>query len=278
MSINCTDLMKKSLFGIISMMVFFPIIAMAKPSHLSVGEKIKNIKTITSYAAKGQTSKDALAQVQKLLERADAALKKNDMGTADSLCSQAWETYQAAVKAALSHDHKAKEEKALATITASVKALLKQVEEMEKESQGKNSGQIEEVKSLLAQAAAAHDTTQARTIANQAYITLKTVVKNQRNGKTVTFDHTFATPALKFADELAYNDMHFGLLGPALEQLGAQADGEYNAHVSNAKKLRKQAETEAKQNEYTYGVRDIGLSTKELKKALNHIGLSVPDL
>ena len=82
--------MKKFLLGIIAMICFFPMVAMAKPSQLSVGEKIKNIKTITSYAAKGQTSKDALAQVQKLLERADAALKKNDMDTADSLCSPAW--------------------------------------------------------------------------------------------------------------------------------------------------------------------------------------------
>lgn len=278
MSMFIPDSMKKFLLGIIAMICFFPMVAMAKPSQLSVGEKIKNIKTITSYAAKGQTSKDALAQVQKLLERADAALKKNDMDTADSLCSQAWETYQAAVKAAQAHDHKAKEEKALATITASVKALLKQVEEMEKENQGKNSGQIEEVKSLLAQASAAHDTTQARTIANQAYNSLKTVVKDQRNGKTLTFDHTFATPALKFADELAYNDMHFGLLGPALEQLGAQADAEYNTRVNNAKKLRKQAEAQANKNEYAYGMSNLLLSTKELKEALNHIGLSVPDL
>lgn len=278
MSMLIPDFMKKFLPGMIAVIFLFPITAMAKSSQLSVGERVKNIKTITSYAAKGQTSKEALAQVKQLLERADAALKKNDLSTADTLCTQAWDTYQAAVKAAQVHDHKAKEEKALATITASAKALLKQVEEMDKESQGKNSGQIEEVKSLLAQAAAAHDTTQARAIANQAYTTLKTVVKDLRNGKTVTFDHTFATPALKFADELAYNDMHFGLLGPALEQLGAQADAEYNAHVSNAKKLRKQAEAEAKKDEYAFGVRDLVQSTKELKEALNHIGLSVPDL
>ena len=262
----------------IAIVLCLPSLAVAKPSQLSVAERVKNIKTITSYAAKGQTSKDALAQVQHLLERADAALKKNDLNTADSLCTQAWNTYQAAVKTAQAKNHKAKEEKALATTMASVKALLKQAEEMEKDNQGKNSGQIKEVKSLLAQASAAQDPVQARTIANQAYAMLKTVVKDLRDGKTVTFDHTFATPELKFADELAYNDMHFGLLGPALEQLGAQADAEYNALVSNAKKLRKQAEQSAKQKDYAYGMRDLAQSTKELKEALNHIGLSVPDL
>lgn len=278
MSMVFPDSMKKFLPGMTAVFLFLPIIAMAKPSQLSVAERVKNIKTITSYAAKGQTSRDALAQVQQLLERADAALKKNDLNIADSLCTQAWDTYQAAVKAAQAQHHKAKEEKALATTMASVKALLKQAEEMEKENQGKNSGQIKEVKSLLAQAAAAQDPTPARTIANQAYAALKTIVKDLRDGKTLTFDHTFATPELKFADELAYNDMHFGLLGPALEQLGAQADAEYNARVNNAKKLRKQAEASAKQNEYAYGMRDLVQSTKELKQALNHVGLSVPDL
>lgn len=278
MSMLSHDSMKKFLLGMIAVVLCLPPLAVAKPSQLSVAERVKNIKTITSYAAKGQTSKDALAQVQQLLERADAALKKNDLNTADSLCTQAWDTYQAAVKAAQAKNHKAKEEKALATTMASVKALLKQAEEMEKDNQGKNSGQIKEVKSLLAQASAAQDPTQARTIANQAYSTLKTIVKDLRDGKTLTFDHTFATPELKFADELAYNDMHFGLLGPALEQLGAQADAEYNALVSNAKKLRKQAEQSAKQKDYAYGMRDLVQSTKELKEALNHIGLSVPDL
>lgn len=197
---------------------------------------------------------------------------------ADSLCSNGCETYPITVKIAQVKNLTTKEEKALAAITASVKALLKQAEEMEKENPGKNSGQIEEVKSLLAQASGEHDPTRAYIIAKQAYATLKAVVRNLRNGKTVTFDHTFATPALKFADELAYNEMHFSLLNSALEQLGAQADAEYNARVNNARKLRKQAEAEAEHNEYAYGMRDLVLSTKELKAALKHIGLPVPDL
>lgn len=269
---------KKFLPGIIAMLLFFPVVAQAIPSNLSVGERIKNIKMITSHAAKGQTSKSALAQVQQLLARADAALKKNDLSSADSLCSQAWETYQAAVKAAQAQDHKAKDEKNLATITTSAKALLKQVEAMEKENPGRNSSQIGEAKSLLAQAAATHDPSKARVIVAQAYTTLKSIVKDLRNDQTITFDHTFATPELKFADEMAYNDMHFELLGPALEQLGVQADAEYNARVNNAKKYRKQAETKAKQNAYEDGVNDLTLSTRELKEALNHIGLPIPGL
>lgn len=278
MPISAPGSVKKSLLGMIAMLLFFPVVAMAIPSKLSVGERIKNIKMITSLAAKGQTSKSTLTQVQQLLARADTALKKNDPSGADKLCTQAWETYQAAVKAAQTKDHKAKDEKNLAAITASAKALLKQAEAMEKENPGRNSGQIEEAKSLLAQAAATQEPSKARIIVAQAYATLKSVVKDLRNDQTVTFDHTFATPELKFADEMAYNDMHFELLGPALEQLGAQADAEYNARVSNAKKYRKQAETKAKQKAYDDGMQDLALSTKELKEALNHIGLPIPGL
>lgn len=269
--------LKHLLSAVVATAFLSSITAIAKPSQLSVGERINNIRTITSLAAKGKTSKEALAQVQQLLERAETALKNNDADTADNLCSQAWEKYQAAVKAAQAQEHKARDEKALATLTASVKALLKQVEEMEKENPGKNSAQIAEAKSLLSQAIASHDPAEARNIANQAYASLKTIVKDLRHGKTVMFDHTFATPELKFADELAYNDMHFGLLGPALEQLGTKGDSEYNAHVDRAKRLRKQAEAEAKQNDYASGLRNLALSTKELKDALNHIGLPVPE-
>jgi len=251
---------------------------MAAPSPLSVSERIRNIKMITTHAAKGQTRIEALTQVQLLLENADDALKRNYMEEANELCTRAWEIYKIAVRSGQLQDHQEKDEKILATLTTSIKALLKQAEEMNKENHGKNSGQLDEVKSLLTQAAATQDTAKARTIATQSYTILKNAMKDMRNGQTVTVDHAFSTPALKFADEMAYNDMHFDLLESALQQLGARPDSEYNIRVNNAKTLRKQAEAEAKQNEYAYGMRDLILSTQEIKEALNHVGLSIPNL
>ncbi|GEM_PF-7080401 len=272
------SLTRKFLLGIAAVMIFFPIIATAKPSPLLINQKIHNLETILSHAARGKLEEAQLASIEKLLEDAEAALKAGDSITAEKLYSQAWEAYQAAVKVAQTQDHKADDERRLAARTASIKALLKQLEEIDVGNDGKNTAQIKNVKSLLAQTEATKDTAKALAFANQAYYTTKILLKDARNGKTLTFDHTFASPALKYADEDAYNGAHFGLLDTALEQLHAQADAEYNNHINKAKILREQAEEEAEQNNYEAGIRDLELSTIEIKKALQHIGLPVPGL
>lgn len=273
-----SSLTRKFLLGIAAVMIFFPIIATAKPSPLLINQKIHNLETILSHAARGKLDEAKLASIQKLLEDAEAALKAGDPATAEKLYSQAWEAYQAAVKVAQTQDHEADDERLLAARTASIKALLQQLEEIDKGNEGRQTAQIENVKSLLAQAEATKDTVKALILANEAYYTTKILLKDARNGETLTFDHTFASPALKYADEDAYNDAHFGLLDTALEQLHAQADAEYNNYINNAKKLREQAEEEAEQNNYESGIHDLELSTIEIKKALQHIGLPVPGL
>lgn len=273
-----SSLTRKFLLGVIAVIIFFPIIATAKPLPLLINQKIHNLETILSHAAREKLDEAVLASIQKSLEDAEAALKTGDLITAEKLYSQAWEAYQAAVKVAQTQDHKANEERRLAARTASIKALLEQLEEIDNGNKGRKTAQIENVKSLLAQTEATKDTVKALALANQAYYTTKILLKDVRNGKTLTFDHTFASPALKYADEDAYNEAHFGLLDTALERLHAQADAEYNTYINNAKKLRAQAEEEAEQNNYESGIRDLVLSTIEIKKALKHIGLQVPGL
>ena len=273
-----SSLKRKFLPGVIAVLLFIPAIAAAKPAPLLINQKIHNFEKILSNAARGKFDEAELARIKKLTEDAEIALKADDLTTAEKLYSQAWEAYQAAVKVAQTQDHKARDERLLAARTASINALLKQLEEIDKGNETKKTAQIADVKLLLAQAEATEDPVKALAIANQAYYTMKILLKDVRDGKKLTFDHTFATPALKYADELAYNDAHFGLLDTALEQLHAKADAEYNNDISNAKKLRKQAEEEAEQKNYDSAIRDIVLSTKELMKALKHIGLPVPGL
>ncbi len=268
----------KILFGAVAVMIFFPIIAMAKPTPMTINQKIHNFETILFQAKKGKIDETELARIHQQVEDAEVALKANDPDTAEKLYTQAWEAYQTAVKAAQTQDHKANDEKRLAARTTSINALLKQLEEIGKGNEGAQTTQIGNVKSLLAQAEATKDTAKALALVNQAYYTTKILLKDARHGKTLKFDHTFATPALKYADEIADNDAHFGLLDTALEQLHAQADAVYNNHVNSAKKLREQAEEEAEENNHEAGIRDLELSTKELKRALKHIGLPVPGI
>ena len=263
--------------GAIALMIVFPSIAMAKPLPLSIDQKIHNFETILSRATKGKPDEAALKNIRKQLDDAEDALKANDPDTAEKLYSQAWEAYQSIVRIGQTQGHKASDRKRLAAKTASTRSLLKQLEEIDK-GKGKNAAQIESVKSLLAQAEATEDTANALALANQAYYTTEILLRDARNGNSLEFNHTFATPALKYADELADNDSHFGLLDIALEQLHAQADTEYNDHVNDAKKLRKQAEEDAMQNNHEAGVHKLELSTRSLKKALQHIGLPVPGI
>lgn len=272
------SLMEKLLPGIVIAMLYSPLIAMAKPLPLLLNEKIHNLEAILSHAARKHDNEAEFARIHQMVEEAEVALKAEDTATAEKLYSEAWEAYQAAVKAAQAQDNKENHGKRLAAKTASVEALLKQLEEIDKGEEGKKSEQIENVKSLLAQAEAAEDPAKALTLANQAYYMLKILVKDARHGKTLTLDRTSATPAQKYTDEAAYNDMHFGLLDVALEQLHAQADAEYNNLVNNAKELRHQAEEAAEHGDHESAMSSLALSTQEIKKALKHIGLAIPGL
>ncbi|MBI4938892.1 MAG: hypothetical protein HY846_11895 [Nitrosomonadales bacterium] len=267
------------LLGLLSAAFFAPAIATARPAPLSLEQKIHNFETILSNASRNKLDEAELARIKQMTEDAEIALKAGDTNAAEKLYSQAWGAYQAAVKATQTQDHSARSEKLLAARTSSTKALLKQLEIIGKGSEdAKNAAQIEGVKLLLAKAESTKDPVEALAVASQAYYTMKILLKDVRDGKKLTFDHTFSTRELKYADELAYNDAHLGLLDTALERLRAKADDEYNNSVSNAKRLRELAEEEAEQKDYDSAIRDLVLSTREIMKALKHIGLPIPGL
>ncbi|MBI5659522.1 MAG: hypothetical protein HZC43_08245 [Nitrosomonadales bacterium] len=271
-------LLMKFVPGILAAAFFLPAIAAAKPAPLSLYQKIHNFETILSNASRSKFDEAELARITQLTEDAEAAFKAGDTSAAERMYTEAWDAYQAAVKASQTQSHQARDERVLAARTASIKALLKQFEEIDKRNEIKKTAQIENVKALLTQAETIKDPSGALAIVNQAYYMMKIVLKDVRDGKKLTFDHTFSTPALKYADELAYNDAHLGLLDTALEKLHAKADAEYNNNISNAKRLRELAEEEAEQKNYDPAIRDLVLSTREIMKALKHIGLPVPGL
>lgn len=277
MTIASHNLKKIFLHGLLAIIFLIPAIATAKPAPLLLDQKIHNFEMILSKT-RGKIDGEELARIKKLTEDAEVALKANDMTTAEKLYAQAQEAYQAAVKIAQTQSHKARDEKILAAKINSTNALLKQLKEIDKVDETNKTEQVENIKALLAQAEAAKDPVKALAIANQAYYTVKILLRDARTNKKLSVDHTFATPELKYADELTYNEAHFGLLDTALEQLNAKADAEYNNRIDKAKSLREQAEEESEQKNYEAAIRDLELSTKEIMKALKHIGLPVPGL
>lgn len=271
------SLTRAFLLGIVALIISFPITATAKPAPLQLNQKIHNFEMVLSKTS-GKIDEKELARIKKLTEDAEVALKADDMTTAEKLYAQAQEAYQTAVKLAQTQNHKARDETMLAAKINSINALLKQLKEIDKVDETNKTDRAENIKSMLAQAEAAKDPAKALAIANQAYYTVKILLKDARTNKKLSVDHTFATLDLKYADELAYNEAHFGLLDTALEQLKAKADAEYNNRVDKAKRLREQAEEEAEQKNHEAAIRDLELSTKEIMKALKHIGLPVPGL
>lgn len=274
---NDSCLTRAFLLGIIALIISFPSIATAKPAPLQLNQKIHNFEMILGKT-RGKIDGEELAKIKKLTEDAEVALKADDLAAAEKLYAQAQEAYQAAVKVAQTQSHKARDEKMLAAKINSINALLKQLKEIDKMGEANKTEQVENITSLLAQAEATKDPAKALAIANQAYYTIKILLKDARTNKKLSVDHTFATPELKYADELAYNEAHFGLLDTALDQLKAKADAEYNNRIDKAKRLREQAEEESEQKNYEAAIRDLELSTKEIMKALKHIGLPVPGL
>ncbi|TXT22678.1 MAG: hypothetical protein FD134_2424 [Gallionellaceae bacterium] len=273
---NDSSLKRALLLGLLSLAQFAPVTVAAKPAPLSLYQKIHNFETILSNASRSKFDEAELSRIKQLTEEAEVVLKAGDTTAAEKLYTQAWDAYQGAVKATQPRNNKTRDEGILASKIASIKALLKQMEAIDQGNEIKKTDQIESVKSLLAEAEATKDPSKALTIANQAYFTMKILLKDVRGGKKLTFDHTFSTKELKYADEHAYNEAHFGLLDTALERLHAKADDEYNSNVNNAKKLRELAEEEAEQKDYDSAIRDLVLSTREIMKALKHIGLPVP--
>lgn len=274
--LNDSCLKRAFLLGLLSWALFAPVTVAAKPAPLSLYQKIHNFETILSNASRNKFDEAELSRIKQLVEEAEAVLKAGDTGAAEKLYARAWGAYQDAAKAAQPRSNKTRDESVLVSKIASIKALLKQLEAIDQGNEIKKTDQIESVKSLLAEAEALQDPSKALTIANQAYFTMKILLKDVRGGRKLTFDHTFSTRELKYADELAYNEAHFGLLDTALERLHAKADDEYNSNVNSAKKLRELAEEEAEQKDYDSAIRDLLLSTREIMKALKHIGLPVP--
>lgn len=266
------------LSGIFVVALFIPAIVFARPAPLPLEQKIHNFETILSKASRSKFDEGELTKIKQLIEESEAQLKAGDAIAAEKLYFQAWEAYQAASKATQMQNHQARDERVLAAKTSSVKALLKQLETIDGGGGTSKAAQIESIKSLLAQAEEAKDPAKALAITNQAYYTLKIVLKDVRSGKKLTVDHAHSTKEMQYADERAYNEAHFGLLDIALEQLHAKADAEYNNSINKARKLRELADEKAEQKDYDSAIRDLLLSTKEIMRALKHIGLPVPGI
>ncbi len=167
------SLTRKFLLGAATVLFFCPIIAMAKPTPMSINQKIHNFEAILSQAKKGKIDEAELSRILQQVEDAEVKLKAGDLSAAEKLYSEAWEAYQGAVKTAQTQDHKASDERRLAARTASIKALLTQFEEIGKGSKGGQNAQFENVKSLVAQAEAAKDTVKALALVNHAYFMTK---------------------------------------------------------------------------------------------------------
>ena len=264
--------------GILATALLIPASVLAKPALLPLEQRIHNFEAILSKASRSKMDDTELARIWQLAEEAETKLKAGDTASAEKLYSEAWAAYQAASKVTQAQNHQARDEIILAAKISSAKALLKQLETIDGGGEASKTAQIESIKSLLAQAENTKDPAKSLAITSQAYFTLKIVLKDVRSGKKLTVDHAHSTKEMQYADEHAYNEAHFGLLDTALEQLHAKADAMYIQFVDKAIKLRELAEEKAEQKDYDSAIRDIMLSTKEIMKALKHIGLPVPGI
>jgi len=127
----------------------------------------------------------------------------------------------------------------------------------------KNSGNVDEGRRLL----------------DDAYVSAKVAIEGLRGGETLVRSLTFANKKEEFAYELDRNDTHKMLVKVLLEEKMKSSSGVermVNRYLTNAEKLRTQAQNQANTGNHAQAVKTMEQSTKEILKAIRSAGIYIP--
>jgi hypothetical protein len=164
----------------------------------------------------------------------------------------------------------------------STRALLEAQKRIAAEkSAGPRAGELSrEVESLMAQASETANRGQlveARRTLDQAYLAVRTAIGNLRGGDTIVRTLNFASKAEEYLYEIDRNDAHRMLVQMLLrdKRVGA-IDTMVEHSVTEAARLRAQAEDQAARRNHEAAVTTLEESTRELVKAIRGAGVYIP--
>lgn len=161
----------------------------------------------------------------------------------------------------------------------SVKALLAAQKRIATEKSSKDgartSQDIERLMHESQQLAGAEKYTEARAMADRAYLAARAAIGSMRGGDTLVRTLHFATKEEEYHYELDRNDTHQMLIGLLLGDKG-QVSATMRAFLDKAKQLRGEAEKSAGRGDHPGAIKLLEDSTAELVRAIRSAGIYIP--
>jgi hypothetical protein len=217
-------------------------------------------------------------------EAADA-LRAGDLATAHRQLEQATREMMGGVR--LASPEQVTGEKARRDLNArleSAQALLAAQQRITKEKSAGREAQdaARSIETQIAEAqqlAAQGKTTEARVLADRAYLTARVSIESLRRGDTLVRSLHFATPQEEYAYELDRNDTHRMLIRVLLADRKEGPDNlppNMQGFVDKAAGLRIEAEGQARRGDHPGAIKLLEDATRELVRAIRAGGLYIP--
>lgn len=126
--------------------------------------------------------------------------------------------------------------------------------------------------------AAAEDYGQARSVLDEAYLSVKASLERLRGGDTLVRSLNFATKEEEYRYELDRNDTLRMLVDVLLkERLKQQSVSQMvDTHMAKAAELRTEAEAQAESGDYQNAIDKLDASTRQIIRAIRSAGVYVP--
>ena len=266
-------------------------ISTAEAAKLGVGQNIEFVERLIhgSVASKNileSNNEEALQLREKALEHLKKAKEAKERGDNDTITKELHEAKAAIFKGMQLVGKKLVNEKKQDNYLKkrhSLEALLEAHHRIATEKEGNNESlEVEDyARSQLNEAQAEStkgDFARALELTNSAYLSVKVSLTKLREGKTLVRSLHFETKADEYKYELDRNDTHNMLINTVLKEkradprLGKMMD----IPMSQAEKLRQQAEQEAARGDYENAIKTMEQSTKQIIKAIRLGGIFIP--
>ena len=224
-------------------------------------------------------------RAEQLLHKAQKNFDQGDLTAADRLLDSATQKMFSAIRlVGAGQSIQDKKQHDFDERAASVDVLLKAMQRIARDKQLMHviEPKLLEFKSKAAKAQRLKNSgnvDEGRRLLDDAYVSAKVAIEGLRGGETLVRSLTFANKKEEFAYELDRNDTHKMLVKVLLEEKMKSSSGVermVNRYLTNAEKLRTQAQNQANTGNHAQAVKTMEQSTKEILKAIRSAGIYIP--
>ena len=259
----------------------------------SLSSRLSNLEHLVKTSSGAQRIKNsgnraAMAKrdrAEQLLHKAKKNFDQGDLTAADRVLDSSTEAMFAAIRmVGAGQSTKQKRLHDFDDRAASVDVLLKALKRIanEKNVMQTVGPKLHEFETKAAKAQKLKDAgrvDEGRKLLDEAYVSAKVAIEGLRGGETLVRTLSFADKKEEFAYEQDRNDTHkmlFKVLVEEKMESSAGAGGMVNRFLDKARKLRTEAESQARAGDHAKAVTTMEASTKEMLRAIRSAGVYIP--